>query len=307
VGGLLKAGKEAAAEQVNITKLNESLKANVKGWNGNTAAIEALISKRELLAFSDDEQRASLALLVGATQDVAKAQGLQALAMDLARFKSIDLETATTAIAKASQGSTRELKALGLEIDDNATAAENLAKIQKTVAGQAAGYAETTAGKFEAVQIKLGDSIEALGTSMIPVFNGIADAILAIIPYVDMAIAQLSKLADAYHVLFPSNTTKTKGGSLKGAIADLARTSVLNGGRASGGPVNAGDVTWVGEQGPELVRFGRASQVYSAPQSAAMTGGGGAPVTLDVKLDGRTIAKIVDEHLYYALRRAGTG
>ena len=304
VGGILEAGNQAAKEQVNITKLNESLKANVAGWNGNTDAIEALISKRELLAFSDDEQRASMALLVGSTHDVTAAQDLQAIAMDLARFKGIDLATATTAIAKASQGSTRELKALGIEIDDNATAAQNLATIQATVAGQAAGYAATTAGKFEAMQIKLGDAIEKLGVAMIPVFNAIADSILAVIPAIEKIIDALGRvIAQAQKAIgklgrVAAGTSKTDDWAPWFDPFGIQK-------HAAGGPIAPGALSWVGEQGPELIRMGsRGGQVYSAGQSAQMMGGGGSPVTLNVQLDGRTIAKIVDEHLYYALRRA---
>jgi phage-related protein len=42
-------------------------------------------------------------------------------------------------------------------------------------------------------------------------------------------------------------------------------------GRASGGPVPAGQWTWVGEKGPELVRFGRSARVFSADESENMS------------------------------------
>jgi hypothetical protein len=43
--------------------------------------------------------------------------------------------------------------------------------------------------------------------------------------------------------------------------------------RAHGGPLAAGQLSWVGERGPELVRFDRPSHVYSNPQSMRMAGG----------------------------------
>ncbi|MFI6030514.1 hypothetical protein [Amycolatopsis magusensis] len=42
------------------------------------------------------------------------------------------------------------------------------------------------------------------------------------------------------------------------------------GGRASGGPVGAGETVWVGEEGPELVTFPRSGHVFDANTSAAM-------------------------------------
>jgi hypothetical protein len=45
--------------------------------------------------------------------------------------------------------------------------------------------------------------------------------------------------------------------------------------RASGGPVMAGSSYWVGENGPEIVSFGRDGTVIPAGKSAAMAGGGG--------------------------------
>jgi hypothetical protein len=44
--------------------------------------------------------------------------------------------------------------------------------------------------------------------------------------------------------------------------------------RAHGGPLAAGQLSWVGERGPELVRFDRPSYVYSNPQSMRMAAGG---------------------------------
>jgi len=46
-------------------------------------------------------------------------------------------------------------------------------------------------------------------------------------------------------------------------------------GRASGGPVSAGRMYLVGEQGPELVRFAQAGTVIDAPRTRSMPMGGG--------------------------------
>lgn len=58
------------------------------------------------------------------------------------------------------------------------------------------------------------------------------------------------------------------GGLIKSTIGGAL------GGRATGGSVRAGDVRQVGENGPELVRFGAAGQVFNARKSRMMNGGG---------------------------------
>lgn len=163
VGFLGDAAKAAADEQVNIARLDTSLKANIANWDGNTKAIEDTISKREDLAFSDDELRGSLSTLVGATHDVNKAFAIQQTAMDLARYKNISLEDASNALIKVEGGHYRALQQLGIQISSTATQTEALAAVQKVASGQAAAYADTEAGHMKRLGIAWQDFIETLG------------------------------------------------------------------------------------------------------------------------------------------------
>lgn len=56
---------------------------------------------------------------------------------------------------------------------------------------------------------------------------------------------------------------------LGGSLFSIAAAAL--GGKARGGPVAAGQWTWVGEEGPELVRFGRAARVFSTDESERMS------------------------------------
>jgi hypothetical protein len=112
VGVLVEGAKRAAEEQVGIAKLGAALQANIKGFNGNTDAIEKVIAKREELAFSDDELRTSLTTLVTKYHDVARAQDIQSTAMDVARLKGISLEEATNLVSKGMDGSAKVLPRL---------------------------------------------------------------------------------------------------------------------------------------------------------------------------------------------------
>ena len=339
VGGLAMAAKAAADEQVNIEKMNTALEANIPSWDGNTDAIEAMIAKREDLAFSDDDLRNSMALLVAGTKDVSDATQLQATAMDLARLKGVSLEEASIALAKANQGSTRELKALGLEIDDNASAAENLTAIQVAAAGQAAAYADTTQAKWETLNNKFGDVVETIGTALLPIIDdlltfiidevipGIQDLADELTPELQEAIEVAGKALgwfidnfvapaiDAIALLVgwiisavdwfkkllgiedeeasrPRRTTGSRSGNYQGG----------RGARQEGGPVEPWGMYTVGEAGPETLVMGASPGTIIPGGGSAWAGG--TPVEIPITIDGREIARVVDEHLYYMGRQA---
>lgn len=170
-GVLIDSAKAASEEQINIAKLGASLRANIPNWDGNTKAIEATISARERLAFSDDDLRDSLALLVGATHDVGKALEIQRTAMDLARLKGISLKDASTALVRVEGGQYRALKSLGIVLKEGATATDALAAVQRVAAGQAEAYGNTIVGKTEAMEIKFHDLQETLGRFTLPLLD----------------------------------------------------------------------------------------------------------------------------------------
>jgi hypothetical protein len=172
IGFMGVATKAAADEQKGIARLDAALRANVKGYKGNTSAIEALIAKRETLAFSDDDLRASLSLLVTKYGNVKRAQDIQAVAMDVARLKNISLVDATALVSKGMDGNSKILKQLGItDLPKTATAQERLTAIQKKAAGQADAYGKTAAGAQEAFQIAIGDVVEDLGGALLPVMT----------------------------------------------------------------------------------------------------------------------------------------
>src|SRR5512137_1013141 len=86
---LAQATRAAAEDEASQLKLYQALEQNARGWDGNREAIEAVIKERMKLAFSDEEQRDSLALLVADTGDVNEALEIQRGAMDLARLKGM--------------------------------------------------------------------------------------------------------------------------------------------------------------------------------------------------------------------------
>lgn len=163
----------AREEEAGIARLTASLTANVKGWDRNTAAIERTVEAQQRKGFADDAVRDSLTRLVGATHDIDKAFAIQQTAMDLARFKGIDLATATDALIKVEGGQYRALKSLGIVLRDGATQTEALAAVQKVAGGQAAAYMETSAGKADLLAQKMDNLQEIVGAKLLPVLDGI--------------------------------------------------------------------------------------------------------------------------------------
>lgn len=210
-------------------KLKTALGNTVKGWDGNTKAIEDVISAQMRLGFGDEEQRDSLALLVGATEDVAKAQELQVAAMDLARLKGIDLASATDIMIKANEGNYRGLKSVGISLDSTATSTEALAAVTALAGGQAEAYADGPLGKQEAAQLKVGESMERVGSIVNSVASValpiLADAFTGIIDIVMEVWTGLQPLIDALaRELGP--VFKTIGNFISGTLFPIFKTLV---------------------------------------------------------------------------------
>lgn len=153
----------AIAEEKGIARLDQALKTNVAGWDGNRDAIEKVITAREGLGFSDDELRDSLGTLVTRSGNVTQALKDQGLAMDYARFKQVDLATASSTVAKALQGNLKALKEMGLSLRSGATQAEIFAAVQSKVAGQAEAFGNTTEGALKELDVAVKDLGEDFG------------------------------------------------------------------------------------------------------------------------------------------------
>lgn len=169
---LFGAASAAAEEEVGQKRLYGTLKNSVKGWDGNTSAIEDYVSQQTKLAFADDEVRDSLTFLTRQTGDLTEAQELQTTAMDLARSANISLEQATKAVGKVDNESIGILKKLGITVTDQMTKEEALAAIRASSAGAAQDYANTTAGSMERIQNSFGDVVETIGGAVLGIVSG---------------------------------------------------------------------------------------------------------------------------------------
>lgn len=183
-------------EQVGVARLGASLKANIADWKGNTAAIEdAIASRMELSGFDDGALRDSLSRLVAATKNVSEAMDIQSVAMDLARFKGVDLATASDALIKVEGGQFRALKSLGIVLKDGATQTDALAAVQKVASGQMSDFMDSADGATGAslrLQNRLDNLQEEVGAR---ISKPLADATEGLLGFMD-SLGKVGEMMD---------------------------------------------------------------------------------------------------------------
>lgn len=187
-GKLLIDGVKSAIEDEKAqTALATSLK-NVTGATDNQiAAVEDQILKTSLLTgITDDELRPSFDRLLRSTQNVAEAQKLQTLAIDVAAGSGKSLQAVSDALAKAHDGNFAALKKLGVPLDENIVKTKDFDAAQQALAatfgGQAAAQADTFAGKMQRLQVAFNEGKETVGSyvldALTPLVSGIVNNVI---------------------------------------------------------------------------------------------------------------------------------
>ena len=172
----------------------------------NTGATEAQIKANEdwistqgkLLGVTDDDLRPALSRLVTQTHDVAKAQELAALAMNISAATGKPLATVTEALAKAAGGSTTALGKLSPELKDmmkNGLDAEGaMSVLTDTFGGAAQTAADTAQGQFKRLGVALAETKESIGAALLP-------AIEAVLPFLTAMGAWASEHSTVFLII----------------------------------------------------------------------------------------------------------
>jgi hypothetical protein len=159
---------------------------NVTGaTDAQVKSVEDFITKTSLAAaVTDDELRPALDSLVRGTGDVAKAQELMSLALDISAGTGKDLQAVSDALSKAFNGQLGPLRkldpALAKLIKSGASADEVFAALGETFAGQASTAANTTAGKMKNLSIQMGEFKESIGAAVAPLVEKLLPALMSI-------------------------------------------------------------------------------------------------------------------------------
>ena len=178
----VKIGKDAVdaamEDQKSQLLLANALRNTVNATDENIAATETYISAMQRqFAIADDDLRPSLAALAAVTGDLAQAQGLQNIAIDVAAGTGRDLASVTQAIVKAYQGNLGALRRLGVPLEENIVKSKDFNAAMQALAGTFAGAgatsADTFAGRLRGLQLTYADIIEQLGYALIPVLQNL--------------------------------------------------------------------------------------------------------------------------------------
>lgn len=173
--------KAVIANQALENSLRGLSKTQLQSINGNSDLVGALKELKEemqaagaaalKLGFDDDQARVSFAKLFQATKDVGQANKDLALAMDIARFKSIGLEEATSLVTRMHAGATKVLKEFGIEVEGNITDLEALALIEERVTGTAIKMSDTTGVKLAILSESFNNLKENVGAALAVAIN----------------------------------------------------------------------------------------------------------------------------------------
>lgn len=176
----VKAAIEDEAAQI---RLATSLR-NVTGATDNQIkSTEAYILQTSLAkGVTDDELRPSLDRLVRSTKDVAEAQKLQTLALDIAAGSGKSLEAVTQALGRGLDGTKTSLGRLGIGLTaaelKTMSMEEITAKLAVTFGGQAAEKADTFAGKMDRLKIAFDEGKETVGSFILDAITPMVDFVV---------------------------------------------------------------------------------------------------------------------------------
>jgi hypothetical protein len=209
--------KSAIEDEAAQAKLATTLQNVTGATNAQIAAVEDYITQTALAnGVTDDQLRPSLDRLLRATNDVAEAQRLQTLALDIAAGTGKDLGAVSEALGKAYDGNLGALKRLGVGIDDSIIKSKNFdaaaAALSKTFEGQASKQAETFQGKMARLTVAFDEAKETVGSYVL-------DALTPLVSnFVDKGIPAIQD--------FAGNLSKTLGPAFT-QILKVVRDDVL--------------------------------------------------------------------------------
>lgn len=187
--------KSAIADEAAQAKLATTLRNVTSATDAQIAATEQYITQTSLaFGVTDEQLRPSLDRLVRSTKDVAEAQKLQTLALDIAAGTGKDLGAVSEALGKAYDGNLGALKRLGVGIDEDIIKSKDFeaatAALSQTFAGQATIQAETFEGKLARLNVAFDEGKETVGGYILDAITPLVETVVnKVIP----ALSDVSK------------------------------------------------------------------------------------------------------------------
>lgn len=160
--------------QESTDRLQIAAKNSGVAWDKLAPALDGVQQSGERLGFSATDITDAYGTLITRTGNVTVSTKEMAEAENLARYKGIDLASATDIVNKANLGNAKTLKDLGIILPAHATELQKAAAVAAyfgKVTGQAAGYSETFAGKQQILKVQFQDLTEKIGMMLIPALS----------------------------------------------------------------------------------------------------------------------------------------
>lgn len=170
-------GVKAALEDEKAQRILAKTLENVTGaTKDQITEVENWILKTSLaIGVTDDQLRPAFGRLVRSTKDVAEAQKLLNLALDISAATGKPLETVAAALSKAYDGNAASLGRLGLGIDASILKSKDFDKIfnelRKTFDGFAQAEANTFQGRLERLKVAFDELKETIGFAVLPILT----------------------------------------------------------------------------------------------------------------------------------------
>jgi hypothetical protein len=177
LGGLAVAGfsaaKAAAEDAAEQALLAGQLVRTTGATQAQVAANESFIdSVSRSVAVADSELRPALSALVTGTKDLATAQRLLKVALDVSAATGANLGTVSEALSRGFNGNNRALARLSPElktlIAEGASFADVLKVLEANFGGAAQEAANTAQGGMKKLAIAVDEAQESIGTALLP-------------------------------------------------------------------------------------------------------------------------------------------
>jgi molecular chaperone GrpE (heat shock protein) len=180
--------KEAMDAEVIMTKLNSTLASQGLNTAKTREEIDKLASSMVQLGFDDEEAASSMQVLIQSTGDLTKSKELLAMSADLARAKSISLESASQMLVRANMGAGKVFKQFGIVLDSTLPKAEAtskaMAELKEKLSGQAEKAAKTFTVQLQILKEQFNNAAQAVGEKLLPYLKSLMDNLNKAIEFV---------------------------------------------------------------------------------------------------------------------------
>ncbi len=167
--------KSAMDAQTSFARMGQAMKDAGVNSQENVNHAKELADKNINLGFTVEQTANAYGTLITATHSTTEANYLLTDAMDLARYKGIDLSTAGTIMARATQGSAKAFKELGITLDTSLPKQQAINKaldeFRQRIGGQAQAFMGTFQGKVQGMTAQFGKLTEQIGMHLIPILE----------------------------------------------------------------------------------------------------------------------------------------